>query len=142
MGRLACGFSLVELIAIVVILSVLSVTAITRFTSSPFQLQASRDSVVAALLLAQQRAMAQTDDIRAIVSASQVDVERRSAGTWQSIRVGNIQYPVDISPARVTNGPHTFSFNRLGQVTTPVTVSLSQGGSSVEIDVSASGFSH
>lgn len=136
----AKGFSLIELIAVIIILGVIAVTVASKFSgNATMQLQASRDTVVAALLAAQQRAMAQTADVRAVISGSQVNVEKNNGTTWQSIRVGNVQYPVNIS-AQVT-GTHTLQFNRLGK-TTADTIPLQQGGASVAITVSASGFSY
>ena len=140
----ANGFTLIELIAIIVILGVISVVAAVRFDGSDTaQLQASRDSIVAALFVAQQRAMAQADPVRVVSSGSQLDIQQDNGGGYQSVRIGGVQYPLDLS-ANQTISSHTLEFNRLGQIDGAISntnMTLSQGSGSVNIIISPSGFS-
>lgn len=134
------GFTLIELISIVVILGVISVVTAAKFGGSgTTQLQASRDSVVAALLVAQQRAMAQMAPVRAVIGTNQVDIEQYDGAAWQSIRVGAIQYPIVLMPGQTLTPTPTFTYDRLGR-TTGATLTL-QGSGSATIAVSDSGFS-
>lgn len=138
MQKRASGFSLVELIAVLVIVGILALTLAGQFSAgSMVQLQASRDSLVAALFAAQQRAMAQVNDVRVRTVGTSVDVQQLNGGTWQSVRVGNVQYPLTLSS---TVSIHTLTYNRLGQ-TQEVTIDLDQGESSASVRVSTSGFS-
>ncbi len=143
-SRVDGGFTLVELIAIIVVLGVISVTVASRSTGTlTAQLQASRDSIVAALLLAQQRAMAQVDPVRVVSGGSQLDIQQDSGGGYQSVRIGGMQYPLDLAASQ-TLSSHTLEYNRLGQiegVTTNTSMVLSQGSGSITITISPSGFS-
>lgn len=138
------GFSLIELIAIIVVLGVLAVVTASQFVgNASAQLQASRDSIVAALLSAQQLAMAQTDPVQVSVSGSSVDV-RRDAGTgFGSINVGGVQYPLDISPVSLDGPTVTVGYDRLGRTLsgTDTSIPLKVGDSTVAVTVSPSGFS-
>ena len=139
------GYSIIELIAVIVILGVLSVIVSSQFTgTNNVQLQASRDSIVAALLVAQQRAMAQADSVRVITVGNQIDIQQDSGSGYQSVRVGGMQYPLVLSPNQTVSS-HTLDYNRLGQIegaTVNTTMVLNQGSSSATITISPSGFSH
>ncbi|HEY7774573.1 MAG TPA: type II secretion system protein [Marinagarivorans sp.] len=138
------GFSLIELVAVMVIVSIISVTAIVRLMpSSLFELQAARDQVVAALFHAQQKALYTPHSVRVILLAGSVDVRADINGDGlfpasESIRVGAVQYPLTlVSGVQVSS--HTLNYSSLGEV--PATdVTVSKGGKSVEVAISASGF--
>ena len=75
------GFTLIELIAVIVILGIVSVSISSRFANTTvFELQQSRDDTVAALLFAQQVAMARdsaSNPIRFISSGNSITVQER-----------------------------------------------------------------
>jgi prepilin-type N-terminal cleavage/methylation domain-containing protein len=142
MGRLGgyAGFTLIESLAVLVVLGVLVALGASRLvTTEPFQLQSSRDGVIAALSTAQQLAMAQDYPVRVVVGSGQIDVQRDSGG-YTSIQFGGTQYPLDISPVTVLGPDQTIQFDRLG-TTVPTMIDLQHGASSIRITVSASGFS-
>jgi type II secretory pathway pseudopilin PulG len=133
------GYSLIEFIAIIVIVGALTAVVVGRFTgTTAVQLQAGRDSVVSALLAAQQLAMAQAGQVQVELSGSQIDVRQDTGSGFASIQMGGTIYPLDVSP--VTISTHTLDFSRLGR-TTATSVNLGLNGSSTTITVSASGFS-
>jgi len=144
MYRKQRGFTLIELIAVLLIVGILGATAATSLPSKTFQLQSSRDRVVTAFFAAQQHAMVQRNPVRlAINSPNQVDIREDTDGDGgfadeTSIRVGGTSYPITLlSNQSLTAG--TFDFDRLGK-TDAASLTLSQGGSNINISVSATGF--
>ena len=138
------GFSLIELVAVMVIVSIISVTAIVRvMPSSLFELQAARDQVLAALFHAQQKALYTPHAVRVILLGGAVDVrmDTNDDGIFpvsESIRVGAVQYPLTLVNG-VQVSSHTLNYSSLGEA--PATeVTVSKGGESVEVVISASGF--
>jgi len=138
------GFTLIELISILVIVSIISVTFITRITpTDTFQLQASRDQLVAAFFSAQQKAMVQTQAIQLSTNGQTIDIKQdtNSDGNFASeasLSIGGVTYPWSIR-ANQSLSSSTFVFNRLGQ-TTAGSVMVSIGGNSVIVNVSSTGF--
>lgn len=135
------GYSLIEFIAIIVIVGALTAVAVGRFTgTTAVQLQAGRDSVVSALLAAQQLAMAQSGQVQVELSGSQIDVRQDTGSGYASVQMGGTAYPLDISPVHTDGSTHTLDFSRLGR-TSATSIDLKLNGSSTTITVSASGFS-
>lgn len=138
------GFTLIELISILVIISVLSATLIARtMPSDTFQLQASRDQLVAAFFSAQQKAMVQAQAIQLSTTGQIIDVKQDTDSdgdftTEASLSMGGVAYPWSIR-SNQSLSDSTFVFNRLGQ-TTAGTVTISMAGKSVDVSVSATGF--
>lgn len=138
------GFTFIELISILVIVSVISVTFLSRTTpTDTFQLQASRDQLVAAFFSAQQKAMVQTQAIQLSTSGQTIDIRQdtNSDGNFStepSLSIGGVTYPWS-TRANQSFSDSTFVFNRLGQ-TTAGTVSVSMGENRVLVNVSATGF--
>ena len=138
------GFTLVELVSILVIVSIISATFITRITpTDTFQLQASRDQLVAAFFSAQQKAMLQTQAIQLSTSGQIIDIKQdtNSDGNFAneaSLSIGGATYPLSIR-SNQSLSVSTFVFNHLGQ-TTAGTVTISIGDKSVVVNVSATGF--
>jgi len=129
------GFTLIELIAVLVIVAALGATAVARFANnSVFELQASRDQVVSALLSAQQLAMVQNDDVRFSTQGNQLDILQD--GT--SVSIDGVVYPINLGSGQAITGAD-FDFDRLGQ-TQPATLTLSKSGELVTISVTATGF--
>jgi MSHA pilin protein MshC len=114
------GFTLVELIAVLLIVGVLGTVVTTRLIpSSSFELQASRDQLVAAFLSAQQLAMAQQDRVRILTSGATVDIRRDQNGDGsfansESVSIDGVQYPLSVSGA-TTFSSTSFDFDRLGR---------------------------
>lgn len=138
------GFSFVELISVLIIFGVLSAvaTGVAR-PNHVFQMQASRDQLVSAFFLAQQRAMVQRDKIQLSTSGQMIDIRQDKNNNnifenTESIRVGTDSYPVTILNNQSLDA-HSFVFNRLGQ-TNSAYITLSQNDESVTIYVSSSGF--
>jgi prepilin-type N-terminal cleavage/methylation domain len=129
------GFTLVELIAVLVIVGILSVSVLTRLVpSDTLQLQASRDTIVAAFYSAQQLAMTRRASVEVITSANQVDIQLGNA----SVSFGGVQYPVQLVNGQTLSAV-TFAYDRLGH-TTGAGLQLSQNGRVVSISVDASGY--
>ena len=129
------GFTLVELIAVLVIVGILSVSVLTRLVpSDTLQLQASRDTIVAAFYSAQQLAMTRRASVEVITSANQVDIQLGNA----SVSFGGVQYPVQQVNGQTLSAV-TFAYDRLGH-TTGAGLQLSQNGRVVSISVDASGY--
>lgn len=138
------GFTLIELISVLVIVSIISVTFIARTTpTDTFQLQASRDQLVAAFFSAQQKAMVQSQAVRLSTGGNIIDIKQDtdSDGDFASeasLSIGGVTYPWSIR-ANQSFSISNFVFNRLGQ-TTAGTVRISMGDTSVLVTVSATGF--
>lgn len=142
----ARGFSLVELVTVLIIIGVLAASSTSLFIpSSTFQMQAARDQVVAAFAAAQQRAMSRTNAIQVSTSGNQIDVREDIDGdgnfaTSVSVSMGGVQYPLALL-ANQTISNASFTFNRLGE-TNSGTLTLSQSGASVAIEVTDSGYAY
>lgn len=139
------GFTLIELVSVMVIISVISVTSLSRITpTDTFQLQASRDQLVAAFFSAQQQAMVQTQAIQLSTRGQAIDIKQDtnadgSFASEPSLSLGGVTYPLSIR-ANQSLSESSFVFNRLGQ-TTAGTVTVSMGENNVLVNVSATGFS-
>jgi len=138
------GFSLVELIAVLLIIGIVGVATSRAFVpSATFQVQSSRDLVVTAFFSAQQRAMAQQNTVRLIVtSPTEIDIREDtdndgSFADESSLYLAGTQYPVNILPNQTLNST-TFEFDRLGR-TTASTLSLTQDSVIINVSVSATG---
>ncbi len=137
---------MIELVAVLIIIGLLAATATsTLIPSTSFQLQASRDQIVTAFFSAQQKAMTQLDPVAVFTSANQIDIRQDSNndGTFtasESVTVGGVTYPVALLANQTLTGA-TFQFDRLGY-TTPGSVTLSQNGANVAINVTATGYSY
>jgi len=129
------GFTLLELITVLVILAILTATAISNLVPSrTFQMQATRDTLVAAFYSSQQKAMMQSAPVRLITSINAIDIriDSNNDGSFainESVLLGGVQYPITINPAQSLTS-HIIDFDRLGR-TSSSTIVLSQSGSSV-----------
>ena len=129
------GFTLVELIAVLILVGILGTFAVSSTIPSAFaQLQASRDTLITAFYVAQQKAMIQAEPIELEVTASGVDI--RQAGS--SLNVGGTRYPLSWL-ANQSSTPATFRFDRLGK-TSAGSITLSQNDASLTLTVSATGY--
>lgn len=143
MNRYKKGFTLIELIAVIIIIGVLSVSLYSRFGSATAAgVQASRDDIIAALFYAQQTAMARSGVVLTVAGNS-VNVTENG----NPLRVHSGAYPLALaSGVTVTSlsTPLTFTYNKLGKITTsvPASITLSRGGVSATITVEASGYAH
>lgn len=112
--------------------------------SATFQLQASRDQVITAFFAAQQRAMAQSQAIQfSINSPNQIDIREDTDGDGDfsdesSITAGGVRYPISLLPNQSITSAN-FIFDRFGK-TSAATLTLSQSGGSVTIQVSSTGY--
>lgn len=137
------GFTLIELVATLVLISVLSAVILSRsFSNDTFTLMASRDRVVAAFLLAQQQAMAQSRAIQFSTNNGQLDIRRDDNAdtifsSTESIYAEGQQYPLSLASNLSISGVD-FVFDRRGQ-TSAANINLSQGSASVQLQVSAAG---
>lgn len=135
------GFTLVELVAVLIILSILSAVAANRFADGDTsQVLTSRDDLIAALILAQQLAMARdsgANPVQLTTSASSINVTEN--GT--DLLYGGIQFPL-VLPSGVTLAPAlTLDYNKLGQ-TSATSFSVSKGAASATVTLSASGYAN
>ena len=134
----AKGFTLIELIAVIVILGIISASISSRFANTDvFEIQASRDDTVAALLFAQQVAMARdsaSNPIRFVSSGNSITVQEN--GT--NLTNGSLQYPFNL-PSGISLDSVTLNYDKLGR-TSATGLTLSKGSNSVEIEISGSGY--
>ena len=133
------GFTLIELIAVLLLVSILSAVAFSRFSNGDIsKVQSSRDHLVAALLFAQQIAMARdssANPIRLTTTANSVTVTESGV----DLLYAGIQYPL-VLPTGVTLTPAlTLDYNKLGE-TSATSFALSAGGVSANVTLSASGY--
>lgn len=139
----AKGFTFVELIAVLLIVGVLTVVTTSRFTSSAaYELQATRDTLVAAFRSAQQLAMTRSAPVQLSTSSNQIDIRIDSDGNntfdvSESVTMDGKRYPISIRTSQSLD-PATFLFDRLGR-TSAANLDLTQGSSSVLIAVSSNG---
>ncbi len=145
MNRPSAGFTLIELIAVLVIIGILGVSSVrSALPTLSFQMQSSRDQIVTAFFLAQQRAMAQANPVRLFVNApNQIDLREDTDGDGSfsdesSLALGGVSYPISLLSSQSVNAA-TFDFDRFG-ATSATTLVLSQDGSSVNITVTATGY--
>ena len=141
------GFNLIELVAVIIIVSIIGTVVLNKLTpTEAFQLQSSRDQVLAAFFSAQQLALAQDAQVQLSINASrQVDLRQdtdndTSFADESSVYVGGTQYPITI-PSNQSISTGTFTFDKLGQ-TASGSISLSQNSSSVSINVSGTGYAY
>ncbi|WP_086931228.1 GspH/FimT family pseudopilin [Agarilytica rhodophyticola] len=136
------GFSLVELIAILLLIAILGGAATSSLLpSTTFQLQASRDQIITAFFIAQQRAMVQTNPVRLVIRApNQVDVREISGSVDASINTSAVRYPINLLDNQNLT-PIAITFDRLGRPTNGgATLTLNQNSESLQITISATGF--
>ena len=138
MGCQYRGFTLIELLAILVLVGMLSIVFMVRIDNSgTASVQASRDTLVAALSFTQQAAMARSSQNHTVainLSAHTVSV------TENSSPVPAYTYTLPAGVA-ITEGAGTYVFDKLGR-TTPGTITLAKGDVSARITLAASGYAH
>ena len=145
LGGNSSGFSLIELVAVMVIVSVLATVAVVRIMpSAVHEIQAAKDQLASALAYAQQRALYTPHTVRVILSGNQVDIREdlnddSSYSEAERIRHGAVQYPLSLVN-QVQVSYHILEYDTLGEITAPVSVTLSKGSRSVTLSISLSGY--
>lgn len=140
------GFSLIELITVMIIVGVLAAVTGSRMApTSAMQLQAARDHLLAALLIAQQKAMAQTAAVQLETGGSTIDIRVDSNGdgvfsAGESLSHGGVTYPYSLA-GQASFSAQTRTFDRLGH-TQPGSVGVSVGGQSVNVTVTGTGYAY
>lgn len=139
------GFTLVELVAVLIILGIISATAASRFySSSSFELQASRDQLISSIRSAQQFAMAQRDSVQFSVQSNQlfIHADRNQNGVFDTpvevVDLDGVNYPFSLHD-NVSISNAALIFDRLGR-TTEALITLSLSGDSVSVRISSLGF--
>lgn len=133
------GFTLIELIAVIVILGVISWVATSRFSSPTYQLQQSRDNLIAALFIAQQQAMAQSSSAQLTLTISN-NVLSLSSKDLHDFSDQGIQFPFRFAaPVKVSSV--SLQYDKLGR-TTPVDIQLTLASVSTIVRVESSGFAY
>jgi len=118
-----------------IIMAVLSVGVVTRvLPSNTSQLQASRDSIVAAFQSAQLLAMSRQHDVSLSIASNTVAITLDG----NPVSIGGVQYPLALIPGQSLTSA-TFSYNRLGY-TQARDIQLSQNGNVVKISIDGSGY--
>ena len=141
------GFTLVELISVIVLISVLAVNALPKLIpSASYQLQGSRDTVLAAFFSAQQMAMSRDSQVQLSFGSGAIDIRRDddNSGTFESsesVTISGQSYPVSLLSSQSISSA-TFVFDRLGQPNSAATLSLTQSGRSVSIVVTETGYAY
>lgn len=142
------GFTLTELVIVIVILGILSAVGIGLFASSGnYTTLLARDQFIASALLAQKRALANTDESNPVsLTLEQDAAEWRfliSQGTFSFIARNadrkNTQLTIDGSAA--TNS-QSFTFDRRGRVGSNIQLRFSGNGSSHLACLGSTGFSY
>ena|SRR5690625_4662454 len=138
MGRQTRGFTLIELLAIIVLVGTLSIVFMARIDNSGIaSVQASRDTLVAALSFTQQAAMARSSQnytVAISLSAHTVSVTENSA----PVPAYTYALPTGVA---ITEGTGNYVFDKLGG-TTPGAITLTKGDASARIFLEASGYAH
>lgn len=143
----SAGFTLIELVAILIIVAVISVYVLpATFNNNTFQVQASRDEIVAALFLAQQTAMARdssVNPIQFVAAATSIDIRENGV----SLSAPGIVFPFSLPPGvSITSGIGTYQYDKLGRfydsLGNPATLflTLQATDTTVTITVSESGY--
>ena len=140
MGIVARGYSLIELIVIIVILSIIAVIASSRFSDTTvFQLQTTRDDIVAGLFYAQQTAIARdtaTNPVQFIASSTSITV-RENGGDLTATGI----YPLTL-PNGMALIPATLQYDKLGRTTATTLTLTDNSGANVDITVEATGYAY
>lgn len=137
------GFTLVELLAVIILMAVLGTIVTSRLSSpSVFELQSSRDQLVATFRSAQQLAMVQTDPIRFSTQGNQLQIiqDVNRDGTFslaENVTIDGVQYPLMLSGGQTLSGVD-IDFDRLGRCAMSF-IRLSKGSISVDVTVSSMG---
>ncbi len=137
------GFTLIELVTIIILLGAIAFVAAPRLNTSASTLQSARDDFVAGLFYAQQIAMARDSLANPItfVVVNNRTITVRENGV--DLKVGSGFYPLTLPNAVTIAGPSSFpltlDYNKLG-ATTATTFTLSAGGASASVAVSATGY--
>lgn len=136
------GFTVIELVAVIVVIAAISVTVSQRLIpANTYQVQSARDQLITAFVAAQQRAMTRSAVVEISVGASQIDIQEDTDndGTPDtSILLAGQTYPLTLQ-ASASLSSATFTFDRLGQ-TSPDTISVTAGSSSVNVTVTSTGY--
>ncbi len=131
------AFSLMELVVVIMVIGILVAVVAPRFGSSDsFDSRAAAAELVSHLKFAQQLAMNNTSrSYRAVVSATQVDVQFDSGAGYSSIA----NYPVDFTQnyAAIFSAA-TFNYDSMGN-SNSATISVSPS-SGVSVCVEGSGY--
>lgn len=134
------GFTLVELIAVLTLVGVLSVVLMSRMSGfSASHVQAGRDDVIAALFFAQQLAMSE-NNVRVLVTANSIDVQRNNV----SVALGPDFYPLAM-PSDLTLTPSSaqFVYDKLGRTSAgSIQVQTKDGRYSSQVQLEATGYAH
>lgn len=142
------GFTLIELIIVLLILGVLSAIGISLFANSGnYATLLARDQFIASALLAQKRALANTDDSNPVTLTLEQDADEWrfliSQGTFsftaRNADRKNTQLTIDGSAA--TNSQN-FTFDRRGRVGSNIQLGFSGNGSSHLACLGSTGFSY
>lgn len=109
------------------------------------QLQASRDQLIAAFFVAQQKAMSQDKPVQLTTSGNQIDirVDKNEDGVFsasESVTLAAQTYPIGIGNGIVLSTT-AFVFDRLGH-TNSGTVSLTKDENSATVSVSGTGYAY
>lgn len=138
MGCQYRGFTLIELLAILVLVGMLSIVFMARIDNSGIaSVQASRDTLVAALSFTQQAAMARSSQnytVAISLSAHTVSVTENSA----PVPAYTYALPTGVA---ITEGTGNYVFDKLGR-TTPGAITLTKGDASARIFLEGSGYAH
>ena len=136
------GFTIVELIAVMVIISVIAVSFSSLLRDGSSNVLAGRDDLVAALFYAQQVAMARDSNTNPItfriINNNTITVEENGS----PLTDGGVTYPLNM-PAGITLAPTNLmrDYDKLGRTTATV-ITVSGGGGSAQVTLSASGYAN
>lgn len=140
------GFTLVELITILVIVGVLAATVSSRLMpNSLLQIQAGRDQLLSALVIAQQIAMAQSNGVQVFTSGSTIDIRVDSNGdgvfgAGESVSYAGTRYPLLITGG-VSFSSAVVAFDRRGY-TSPNSITAVKGSHSVDVTITGTGYAY
>ena len=138
------GFTLIELIAVIILLAIISAAIGSHFSDQKAaSVQSSRDDVIAALFFAQQTAMARGGvEVSINSEGNSITVTENGAPIKLHSDAYPLSFPEGIEVKVDPEDLGVISYNKLGQASSPATITVKRGNVSATINLETSGYAH